>query len=285
MISKFINKEDIIINTKNLIYNTGNGDCWFKTISQALFNDEEYHLSIRKKIYESLIPKKSYYKDKGLTINNNNEIVPISEYIDKIKFSQQWSGDVEISETSIVYNINIVIYKVNKIENNKCNLSYYNLYGDLKNDNKPLIFVALLDNKHYQLIDYNNNHLFVDNGLVVDSEINIKNGENLECDYYYNLSKCYKNNLLNKTENDYPYYPDYNNEDFFYIDIINYLKSNIENLKSNNNNAKKIWPKFIEDIKDKKNQNNKKRLFRIKAGKYIYFKDTLYVNKNLDYFI
>ena len=121
--------------------------------------------------------------------------------------------------------------------------------------------------------------------MVVDSEINIKNGENLECDYYYNLSKCYKNNLLNKTENDYPYYPDYNNGDFFYIDIINYLKSNIENLKSNNNNAKKIWPKFIEDIKDTKNRDNKKRLFRIKAGKYIYFKDTLYVNKNLDYFI
>ena len=26
-----------------IIYNTGGGDCWFKTISLALYNDEDYH--------------------------------------------------------------------------------------------------------------------------------------------------------------------------------------------------------------------------------------------------
>ena len=75
---------------------------------------------------------------------------------------------LKISETSIIYNINIVIYKVNKIEK-KSYLSYYNIYGDLKNDNKPLILVALVDNNHYQLIDYNNNLLSFDYGVLVDS--------------------------------------------------------------------------------------------------------------------
>ena len=68
VINKFINKEEIIINTKNLLYNSGGGDCWFKTISLALYNNEEYHLTIRKKIYESLLSKKSYFKEKGLTV-------------------------------------------------------------------------------------------------------------------------------------------------------------------------------------------------------------------------
>lgn len=49
---------------------------------------------------------------------NNNEIILISDYIDKIKFVNQWSGDVEISETSTIYNLNIVIYKLTKIEKN-----------------------------------------------------------------------------------------------------------------------------------------------------------------------
>ena len=41
LLKKFINKEDINIKTKNLIYNTGSGDCWFKTISLALYNSDE----------------------------------------------------------------------------------------------------------------------------------------------------------------------------------------------------------------------------------------------------
>ena len=49
LLKKFFNKEDIIINTNNIIDNTGGGDCWFKTISLALYKDEEYHLTIKKK--------------------------------------------------------------------------------------------------------------------------------------------------------------------------------------------------------------------------------------------
>ena len=86
-----------------------------------------------------------------------------------------------------------------------------------------------------------------------------------------------------KTKNDYPYYPGYNNCDTFYKDIREYLKSTITNLKNNNNNTKNSGPKFIEMIKDKNNLENKKRLFRLKKSKFIYFKDTLYINKNVDF--
>ena len=179
--------------------------------------------------------------------------------------------------------MNIVIYKVNKIEKNKTYLSYYNLYGDLTITNKPLIFIAYDENYHYQLIDYNNNLISSDYGIIVDSKTNIKTEDNLDSEYHYNLFKYSKNNFLIKTKNDYPFYPGNNNGDTFYKDIIEYIKSTIVNLKKNSNNTKKTWPKYIENLKDTKTRDNKKRLFRLKASKYIYYKNSLYINKNDDH--
>ena len=71
--------------------------------------------------------------------------------------------------------------------------------------------------------------------------------------------------------------------EIIYKDISEYIKSTINNLKNNNINSKKICPKFIEDIKDINILENKKRIFRLKASKYIYYKNTLYLNKNIDY--
>ena len=119
----------------------------------------------------------------------------------------------------------------------KSYLSYYNIYGDLKNDNKPLILVALVDNNHYQLIDYNNNLLSFDYGVLVDSKATIKNKENIDSEYYFNLNKYCKNTLLLKTKNDYPYYPGYNNGNNFYKDISEYIKSTINNFKNDNINS------------------------------------------------
>ena len=48
----------ISIQKNNIIHNIGNSDCWCKAISQEFYDDEKYHLSIRKKIYKSLILKK-----------------------------------------------------------------------------------------------------------------------------------------------------------------------------------------------------------------------------------
>ena len=107
---KYKNKEDIIINTKNTLYNTGGGDCWFNTVFLALYKDEEYHLTIRKKISQSLVAKKAYFEEGRLTVNPNNQIIQISDYIEQIKFANQWSGDVEISETSKIYNNNLLFF-------------------------------------------------------------------------------------------------------------------------------------------------------------------------------
>ena len=55
LINQFKNKNDI--NSNNIIYNSGRGDSWFQSISQALYSDEIYYTTIRKKIYEVFIIK------------------------------------------------------------------------------------------------------------------------------------------------------------------------------------------------------------------------------------
>ena len=57
LINKIKNKEDIIIDNKALIFNTGGGDSWYKSISQAFYNNENQHSIIRNKIYENLLKK------------------------------------------------------------------------------------------------------------------------------------------------------------------------------------------------------------------------------------
>ena len=68
----------------------------------------------------------------------------------------------------------------------------------------------------------------------VINDLNNKCCENKELsqDYYYNLSQYNKNGLIKKTELDYPYYPNVENGDTFYNDIIEYKKSTVKYLKN-----------------------------------------------------
>ena len=117
LINKFKSKSGININSNNIIYNSGGGDCSFQSISQALYSDEIYHSTIRKKIYELLVSKKSYYEQNQTIIEDDNKIEPVSDYIERIKILNHWAGDLEIGQTSLLYNINIIIYKVDNINN------------------------------------------------------------------------------------------------------------------------------------------------------------------------
>ena len=146
--AQFQNSYELIENIKleqnNLNFNNC-GNCWHKCISQAL------PLLIRKKVYEKSKRNINYYKENNITINTECGFIPLSEYINTKKFSQQWAGDFEISETS--NNIfNIVIYKVATIINNNIFIKFYNFYGNFDEQNRNTILVCLVNNSHYQLI-------------------------------------------------------------------------------------------------------------------------------------
>ena len=110
---------------------------------------------MRNKIYENLL-KKAYYEQIKLTTYYNHKEVLISEYIDRVKQPKFQGGEVEISETSIYNNCNIVIYYLNDyINDTDVKLTFYNIYGNLNASNIKFIFIALIGNFHYQLIDQN----------------------------------------------------------------------------------------------------------------------------------
>ena len=105
----------------------------------------------------------------------------IEDYINEIKFSSNWAGDLKISETSLIYNCNIILYKYESNNEYICNLSYFNSYEDLDNKNKPFIFITLVNNNHYQLINLGN-------------ELNVLNIENNNYNLYeYNSDNTKKN--------------------------------------------------------------------------------------------
>ena len=149
--------------------------------------------------------------------------------------------------------------------------------------------MALIDNVHYNIIKFSDNQNIDHNNLASLSNLNfnkdnsklikINNEKNdMYQDYYYNLSLYNKTGLFKKTEMDYPYYPNVDNGDTFYLDIINFIKSSISYLKHETN--KKIWPSHINYVQDYKEKENKKRYFRKKVNKYVYHNNNLYINRN-----
>ena len=97
----------------NYIDISGGGDCWFKCFYKAIYDTEIYHTFISKKIYEILLLKKDEFKRNNITItDNNNKLILASNYFENIKFLHYWAGCLEIGESSILYNCNVIIYKV-----------------------------------------------------------------------------------------------------------------------------------------------------------------------------
>ena len=176
--------------------------------------------------------KKDQYNNNGITINIGNINTPIKEYIEKIQNRNFWAGDFELSESTEIYKINIIIYKLLKRDCISAELSFYNIYGNIFNNNSNIL-LALTNNDYYNIINFSkeenttrNNNSIMSN-LKFDNVINDLNNkccENKELrqDYYYNLSQYNKNGLIKKTELDYPYYPNVENGDTFYNDIIEY---------------------------------------------------------------
>ena len=91
-----------------------------------------------------------------------------------------------------------------------------------------------------------------------------KNGLNKY--YYYNLNLTSKDGLIKKTEIYYPYYPNVENGDTFYCDIIEFLKSTIKYLKhetKEKNGPLKIVIQLILKIKKIRNDILGKKLINI----------------------
>ena len=140
--------------------------------------------------------------------------------------------DLELSESRELYKINLIIYKLLKRDGVSEELSFYNIYGNIYNNNVNIL-LALINKYHYNIIKFSeeqkrtqNNKSIISNSKSVTemNDINIKCCENNELnqDYYYNLNQNSKDGQIKKTEVDYSYFPNVENSDTFYYDKIEF---------------------------------------------------------------
>ena len=140
----------------------------FQTYINYIYNFAKINYNNLKDNFEYIIRdgKKFYFINDDY--NNNNSKIPLLDYIENIKNTYQYAGDLEISLASVIYNkiIVILIYEYN----NELNLNGYKVYNKFcpnnikinENNLDNYIFIEYEQNNHYNLLIYNDNNNFND---------------------------------------------------------------------------------------------------------------------------
>ena len=76
-------------------------------------------------------------------------------YIEKIKKNQFYAGDIELSLSAIIFNLNISIYKLESEESTQYK-HYTNIWNNVDDKNNDNIVVLFSGNNHYSLLSYDN---------------------------------------------------------------------------------------------------------------------------------
>ena len=141
------NKNEILpLDKVNEIKIEKDGNCFYRTISQDYFGNQNFHEQIRKQIYEYAFENKDNFANFIL----QDEGITTEQYIEKIKLNKRFAGDLEISICSILYQINIYVYSYSKD-----GYKFYNEYESQgSNEN---IYIGFINMNHFYLLDLGNN--------------------------------------------------------------------------------------------------------------------------------
>ena len=234
------------------------GNCFYNNLSLFFTNTEKYNNFFRYTLFK-------YCKDNAKEIFSGNpyvtyfgNVVETKNYLQRIKENYFWAGDVEITHSMYLFNINIAIYeKINT--NNKTTYRFIKYYENDTNinNNFPLIILLYEGDNHYmqliykdylkdkkEKIKYSFEKSTEINIEIKSSKQSIKNINNfnelpkdLQKDIEFIILKYKKLNLnANDDENDeiifnhkilqgynYPKYPNKKNGKTLLLDIRNYF--------------------------------------------------------------
>ena len=159
--NNLLNKKDILeFNEVNEISRIPDGNCFYRTISQSLFNTQDYHNEIRLNIYEYAKHNKDNFKSLILS----DEDYTAEEYIEKIQYNGHFAGDLEIEICSMVYSINIYIYNYTN--------KGYQIYTKYEcHESNEHIYIGFINTNHFYLLLKKNNIIKTN---LIYSIINLK---------------------------------------------------------------------------------------------------------------
>ena len=250
-IDKITNKLNIEQPNLNIVQIIPDGKCYFRCVSQFLYQNESQYNLIRMAIYTYAV---SYIEEicafqPNVEINPN-VYLPTKAYIKQMCNNKEWAGDIEIILTSYIFGIHIAVYRDYYI-NHKNEKVYDNLYHyifDIKqeigNDKNNLLMILLHENNnHYNLL-YFNSDLEEDMSELKSATSNINASKKKE--------KVNKDNILSRNKN-------------INIDISNSYDNYRDNYHTNyesvnNNDNKIIISKKINIIDSTVADNSKENL-------------------------
>ena len=131
------------------------------------------HDRVRREIYNECIIRQNNYPD--ITIETEERPMHIINYINHIQNNGFYGGELEISLTADLYNINIETHREILNDNNEIiGFRYINYYNhndnNDNNENRHLMILTNIDNIHFRLA--------YDSYKNIDMQFNIAN-ENL----------------------------------------------------------------------------------------------------------
>ena len=162
-VDKIKNKLDIEKSLIKIVDVNPDGNCFFRCVSQFLFETEEKFNLIRLAIYTYAKANLDNIVEFQPTVEiSNNKYIDTSIYIKNMGCNKEWSGDIEMQLASFIFGINIYIYRDFYInaDNEK---EYDNLFHfvmdyineNIKNEDIPFMLILHVNDNHYQLL-YNN---------------------------------------------------------------------------------------------------------------------------------
>ena len=148
---------------------TGDGNCFFRSISYYLNNSEEMHYSFRNAVYlyvkDNITKFYEYcYVEEGIyyiDIEENGIFhrYILDEYVEKIKEDSFFSGFIEINAASIIINRPIIILENLNFQKSYLFYSILALFNIKENEIfnvEDIIFINYVNKNHYQLLKPNN---------------------------------------------------------------------------------------------------------------------------------
>ena len=88
----------------------------------------------------------------------NGNLIPNNDYIPNIIKNSLYSGDFELSESILLFNINILVIQKLKDDNNSKKYKFLKFYENPEAcHNKKLLILVFKNNNHYEIINYKDN--------------------------------------------------------------------------------------------------------------------------------
>ena len=123
------------------------GNCWYRTLSAFFTGNQEHYKIFLQLIYEAIKLNKEncvpFFLNNGEDIDDIIVNMKFDNYIEEIKKDKFYAGAIELSVSSILFNINISFYilenKANKA--NKFYTHYTNVWKDITDTEAELMLV------------------------------------------------------------------------------------------------------------------------------------------------